>query len=110
CGNTANLLLARATARSREVATRLAIGASRWRVVRLLMTESLLLGLIAAGLGALIAVWGTQALRQVRLSFAFPIRLQTAVDVRVLMFCIGLGIVCAVIFGVAPAVQLARSN
>src|SRR2546425_10124012 len=110
CGNTANLLLARAATRGREIGTRLAMGATRLRIVRLLMTESLILGLLGSGAGVLIAVWGTNALRVVRLSMAFPIRLQTSVDATGLLFSILLGIGCAVIFGAAPALQLVRGD
>ena len=110
CGNTANLLLARAAARGREVGTRLALGASRWRIVRLVMTENLILGLLGASLGVAIAVWGTDALRAVRISFSFPIRFQTAVDLTGLMFAILLGVACAVVFGAAPALHLVRGD
>lgn len=110
CANTANLILARATARRREVGIRQALGASRWRVVSLLMTESLLLALLGAGLGTFIAMWGTNALRAVPMIGAFPIRFQTSLDASGLTFAIGLGILCGLIFGAAPALQLSRVN
>jgi predicted permease len=110
CGNTANLLLARAAARSREIGTRLALGASRWRVVRLLMTESLVLGFSGAALGIGIAFWGTDALRQFRLSMAFPVRFQSHVDLTGMLVAALLGILCAIVFGVAPAIQLVRGD
>ncbi len=110
CGNTANLILARATVRQREVAVRLAIGGSRSRVIRLLMTESLLLGLAGATIGVLIATWGTTALRAVRFSTLFPVRLETGVDAIGLAFAAALGVVCAVAFGTAPALQLLRGS
>ena len=81
CTNTANLILARSTARQREVGIRQALGASRWRVMNLLMTESLLLALVGSALGALIALWGSNALRAVPMIGAFPIRFQTDLDV-----------------------------
>jgi predicted permease len=108
CGNTASLVLARASARHREVGVRLALGAGPWRVVSLLLTENLLLGILGAGLGAVLAVWGTDALRAVPLTGAFPIKFQTSVDAAGLLFAILLGLACGLIFGTAPAVQLAR--
>ena len=108
CVNTANLILARATARRREVGIRQALGASRWRVVSLLMTESLLLAIMGAVLGTFIAMWGTNALRAVPMIGAFPIRFQTSLDATGLTFAIGLGIACGIIFGAAPAIQLSR--
>jgi predicted permease len=110
CGNTANLLLARAAARGREIGTRLAIGATRWRVIRLLMTESLLLGLLGAAVGVVIAVWGTRALRAVPLPTFLPIKFQTHVDLTGLAVSILLGVSCALTFGMAPALQLVRRD
>lgn len=108
CGNTANLVLARASARQREMGMRLALGAGPWRIVSLLLTESMTLALLGAGLGAAIAVWGTQALRAVPFNVGLPISLQTSVDAGGLAFAMLLGIACGLVFGVAPAVQLAR--
>lgn len=108
CGNTANLMLARATTRYREAGVRLALGARRWRVVSLLLTENLVLALLGAALGAAIAVWGTNALRAAPITGAFPIRFQTTVDASGLAFAIGLGILCGMVFGLAPALQLSR--
>jgi len=108
CANTANLILARSTTRQREVGIRQALGASRWRVASLLMTESLCLAMIGAGFGILIAVWGTNALRAVPMIGAFPIRFQTSLDATGLAFAVGLGLLCGVVFGAAPALQLAR--
>lgn len=109
CGNTANLLLARATGRQREMGVRLAVGAGSWRIVRLLLMENVCLGVLAAGLGTAIAIWGTQALRAMpMLSTAFPVRFQTSVNEAGLAFALVLGVLCAVLFGTVPAVQLAR--
>ena len=110
CANTANLILARATARRREVGIRQALGASRWRVASLLMNESLLLALFGAVFGTFIAAWGTNALRAVPMIGAFPIRFQTSLDGTGLAFAIGLGLLCGLIFGAAPALQLSRIN
>src|SRR5262249_8406376 len=80
CGNTANLMLARASARQREIGVRLALGASRARVASLLITENLLLAAGGVALGAAIAAWGTTALRAVPIIGIFPIRFQTDLD------------------------------
>src|SRR6185295_4057420 len=108
CGNTANLVLARASTRHREIGVRLALGASPGRVLRLLLTESVLLAVLGAAVGAAIAVWGTNALRAVPFSMAWPIKFQTRVDGTALAFATLLGIACGLAFGLAPAVQLAR--
>jgi predicted permease len=108
CGNTANLVLARASARQREFGVRLAVGAGTGRIVRQLLVENLLLGLVASVIGVLIAVWGTQALRALPLSTAFPVKFQTSIDAAGLAFASLLGIVCALGFGAAPAIHLAR--
>jgi predicted permease len=109
CGNTANLVLARASTRQREVGVRLAIGAGWWRIARLLLVENLILGLIAAAFGVVLAAWGTNALRAVPLlTTQFPVRFQTSIDLMGLAFAVALGIACAVIFGAAPALQMAR--
>lgn len=108
CANTANLILARAAARQRELGIRQALGASRWRVVRLLLTESLLLALAGSALGALIAVWGTNALRAVPMIGAVPIRFRTSLDASGLAFAAALGLACGLLFGILPALQLSR--
>jgi putative ABC transport system permease protein len=108
CGNTANLMLARASARYREVGVRLTLGAGPWRVVSLLLTENLLLALLGAALGAAVAVWATDAMRAVPMIGSVPVKLHTGVDGVSLAFALGLGLLCGLIFGVAPAAQLAR--
>ncbi len=108
CGNTANLMLARASARFREVGVRLTLGAGPWRVVSLLLTENLMLALLGAALGTAIAVWGTEAMRAVPMIGSVPIKLQTGIDGVSLAFALGLGLLCGLIVGIAPAVQLAR--
>ena len=110
CGNTASLVMARANARQREVCVRLALGAGSWRIARLLLIESVLLALIGSAVGAAIAMWGTNALSaappmRVR---GIPITFQTEVDGMGLVFAVLLGIGCGVIFGLAPALHLAR--
>ena len=108
CGNTANLVLARASARYREVGVRLALGAGPGSVIRLMLAENLLLGLLGAGVGTLIAWWGTEALRAMPPYGAFPVRFQTSLDGIGLTFAVALGIVCGLLFGAAPALQLGR--
>jgi predicted permease len=108
CGNTANLMLARGSTRQREMAVRVALGAGRWRIVSLVLTENMLLALLGAGLGAAMAVWGTTALRVAPMIGSFPILFQTRVDALTLAFAILLGAACGLIFSAAPAVHLAR--
>jgi predicted permease len=110
CGNTANLMLARGSARQREMAVRVALGAGRWRIVSLVLSENMLLALLGAGLGAAFAIWGTTALRIAPMIGAFPILFPTKVDQFTLAFAIVLGAVCGLIFSAAPAVHLARFN
>ena len=107
CGNIANLMLARASARQKEVGIRLSLGARRWRVVSLLLTESVVLAVAGALLGAALAVWGTKALIVLPLT-GLPLRFQTAVDGLGLAFALALGVVSGIVFGLAPALQLAR--
>jgi predicted permease len=108
CGNTANLVLARASTRQREIGVRLALGARPRRILSLLLTESVLLGLAGAAVGAAVAVWGTEALRAVPFIGALPIRFQTSVDGTGLALAMLLGVASALAFGLTPAIQLAR--
>src|SRR5437899_1290921 len=103
CGNTANLVLARASARQHEIGMRLALGAGPWRVVTLVAIENLILAFIGAALGTAIAVWGTDALRAVPFIGAFPIRFQTQVDDMGLAFAIALAAACGLRFGLPAA-------
>jgi len=106
CGNTANLVLARASARYREVGVRLALGASPMRVIRLILAENLLLGVLGAAAGIVIAWWGTEALRAMPPYGAFPVKFQTSLDMMGLAFAVVLGIGSGLLFGAAPALQL----
>jgi predicted permease len=108
CGNTANLMLARASARHREVGVRLALGAGPGTVIRLMLAENLLLGIGGAAVGIVIAWWGTEALRAMPPYGAFPVRFQTSLDSLGLAFAVALGIVSGLLFGAAPALQLGR--
>jgi putative ABC transport system permease protein len=110
CGNTANLVLARASARHREMGVRLALGAGPWRIASLLLTENVLLALLGAALGGAIGIWGTttlSALPPLRVR-GIPIAFETSVDAATLGFTMLLGLACGLIFGLAPALQLAR--
>ena len=108
CANVANLLLARATVRQREMAVRLALGAGRARLVRQLVTESLLLSTIGAALGAAFAVWGSRVLVAL-FSRGNPwMRLDLGVDSRVLLFTIGVAVLTGLLFGLAPAWRAGR--
>ncbi len=108
CGNTANLLLARASVRQREFGVRLALGAARRRVAGLVLLEALLLSLMGTAIGAALAVWGTQALRAGEISGALPIRFQTEIDGVGLAFAIGLGLVSTLLAAGVPAWYMAR--
>ena len=110
CGNTANLVLARASTRRKEVGVRLALGARRWRIVSLFVTENLMLATMGAGLGVFVAVWGTEALRAVPMTGAFPIKFQTHIDGTTLLFAMSLGLLSGVLFGTPPAVQFSDAD
>ena len=109
CVNIANLLLARSTGRAREFAIRAALGAGRWRVVRQLLTESVLLAFTGGVLGLLLAAWGTRAAIRV-LPQALPRANGVGLDTHVLLFTLGVSVFAGILFGLAPAIRASQSN
>ncbi len=103
CANVANLLLARANAREREIAVRLAMGAGKWRLTRQLMTESLLLGLTGGALGVGLAFWGGHSLLALMAHGRSPVVISVHPDFTVLGFALALSLLTALIFGAIPA-------
>jgi predicted permease len=108
CANVANILLARATQRQKEIGVRLAIGASRARLVRQLLTESVLLAMGGAAFGYVLTIWAAGALSRMQLSLPFPIDLHFQPDARVFLFTAALAIVTGVVFGLAPALRATK--
>jgi predicted permease len=107
CVNVANLVLARSTGRTREFAIRSALGASRGRVLRQLLTESTLIALAGGALGLLLAAWGTQAILNL-VSDTLPRAQEVRVDGRVLFFTLGISLLSGIFFGFAPALGAAQ--
>jgi putative ABC transport system permease protein len=106
CANLANLLLARGLGRQREIAVRAAMGASRWRLIRQLLTEATLLSAIGGLCGVFLAYWGIRGLMKIPQTFISP--QHATLNTRVLLFAIAISFITGWLFGLAPALQLAR--
>ena len=109
CVNVANLLLARAAAREKELAIRASLGASRLRLVRQMIAESVPLGLLGGGCGLLLAMWGLSALESL-LPASLPRHNAIEIDKRVLVFTLALSLLTTLVFGLLPAFQAARAD
>ncbi len=110
CVNLANLLLARATERRKEIAIRLAVGASRWRLVRQLLTESVMLSVAGGGLGLLLAGWITHVVSSLKLPSEFTLFFDVRLDGRVLAFTLALSLLTGVLFSLIPALQSSKPD
>jgi predicted permease len=110
CANLANLLMARSAARSREIGIRLALGAGRWRLVRQLMTENLLLSLAGGALGLLVAGWGHHLLLGFLVRDPLSVALDFRLDHRLLSFGLALSVATGLLFGLMPAIRATRAD
>ncbi len=110
CANVANLLLARAAERKREISLRLAVGASRLRLFRQLLTESLLLSAAGGAVGLALASWVTGLLSAIRLPVGIPVTFDFSLDARVVGFSLAAALATGVVFGLAPALQAAKTD
>ena len=109
CANVANLLLARSSSRTKEIAVRLAIGATRWRIVRQLLTEGMLLATMGGVAGLLLAWWSTRTLSAAPPpTGSLPITPQFSIDRRVFLFTLGVSLIAGIVFGLAPALRASR--
>src|SRR5205823_3735957 len=108
CANIANLLLARGAARRHELSVRLAIGASRWRLARQLLAESVVLAVFGASLGFVFAGWATRLLLVQLSTSSRPVTLDLSLDWRVLAFTAATMVATALVFGVVPALRATR--
>jgi len=110
CVNLANLMLARAMGRRQELGIRVALGASGWRLIRLMLTESVTLSVAGAALGLLVAVWSSRILFNTVRWGRIPSTLDPSPDLRVTAFAAGIALLTGVLFGLAPALRVLRTN
>lgn len=110
CANIANMLLARASARTRELAIRQSLGASRWQVLRQLLVESLVLSCAGGSGGVLLAWWLTRSVATVDLGLPIPLTLDLGLNARVLAFTLGITTVAGIVAGLAPALRASRAD
>ena len=110
CANLANLTLARGTSREREVAIRSSLGAGRWRLIRQFLTENVLLSLCGGLLGLMVGYATMALLKRAMPPFSFPREADITIDVRVLLFTLGVAVLTGILFGLAPALQITRPN
>lgn len=109
CANVANLLLASGASRHKEMAIRTALGASRWRVIRQLFTESTMLALTGGAVGLLVAFWGLAAITKL-LPADFPRLNEIHIDLRILAFTFAASVLTGILFGLVPALQISRTD
>ncbi|HLJ47098.1 MAG TPA: ABC transporter permease [Bryobacteraceae bacterium] len=110
CMNLANMQLARATSRRREVAIRLSVGASRWRLIRQLLTENIFLSVCGGGVGLALAYWLTSAIGRMKLGVAFPLEFQQTPDWHTFLFTFVVAVLAGIGFGLAPALAATRTD
>ena len=110
CANVANLLLSRSAKRAREIGVRIALGATRWRVVRQLLVESIVLGLIAGALGLLLSLGGVRAFDAALADSGKPYWIEFTLDYTVMGFLAAVCVLTGLLFGLAPALQVSKTN